>query len=157
MGMSRTQTTDFAKTLQYGAMAGAAGGVAEILWIALYSAITGTDAAGVAQGVTAAFGLSGIVPESSVTLGLAIHMLLAIGLGLALGFAWRVLASRSRAELNTYALIVAALAGVWAVNFFILLPALSPGFVHLVPYPVSLLSKLLFGLAAAETFRRANA
>ena len=48
----------------------------------------------------------------------------------------------------------AALAAVWAINFFVILPVLSPAFVHLVPYSVSLMSKLLFGFAAAETLRR---
>jgi hypothetical protein len=51
----------------------------------------------------------------------------------------------------------AALAIVWGFNFFVLLPLISPDFVHLVPYPVSLASKLLFGLAAAEVLRRAPA
>jgi hypothetical protein len=33
------------------------------------------------------------------------------------------------------------------------LPLIGPDFVPLVPYPVSLLSKLLFGLAAAAVLR----
>jgi hypothetical protein len=37
---------------------------------------------------------------------------------------------------------------------FVVLPAVSPTLVNLVPYSVSLISKLLFGLAAAETLRR---
>jgi hypothetical protein len=37
---------------------------------------------------------------------------------------------------------------------FVVLPAVSPTFVNLMPYSVSLISKLLFGLAAAETLRR---
>ena len=53
--------------------------------------------------------------------------------------------------------MLATLVGVWAVNFFVLLPGISPAFVHLVPYPVSLMSKVLFGLAAAEAFRRQDA
>ncbi len=40
------------------------------------------------------------------------------------------------------------------MNFFVVLPAVSPTFVNLVPYSVSLISKLLFGLAAAEILRR---
>ena len=38
------------------------------------------------------------------------------------------------------------LALVWAVNFFIILPWLNPAFVTLMPYSVSLASKLLFGV-----------
>ena len=46
--------------------------------------------------------------------------------------------------------MLAALVSVWAVNFFVVLPTISPAFVHLAPYSVSLMSKVLFGLAAAE-------
>jgi hypothetical protein len=35
----------------------------------------------------------------------------------------------------------------------VVLPLVSPGFVHLVPHAVSLTSKLLFGVAAAEIVR----
>jgi hypothetical protein len=34
-----------------------------------------------------------------------------------------------------------------------ILPIVNPAFVHVVPYAVSLTSKLLFGVAAATTFR----
>jgi len=51
------------------------------------------------------------------------------------------------------AFMLAALAGVWAVNFFVVLPIVSPSFVHIVPYAVSLTSKLLFGVAAVEIVR----
>jgi hypothetical protein len=43
---------------------------------------------------------------------------------------------------------------VWAVNFFVVLPQVNPAFVHLPPYGVTLISKLLFGLAAARVFAR---
>ena len=38
------------------------------------------------------------------------------------------------------------LALVWTLNFFIILPWLNPAFVTLMPYSVSLASKLLFGV-----------
>ena len=43
------------------------------------------------------------------------------------------------------------------MNFFVVLPVVEPSFVHLLPYSVSLVSKLLFGVAAAETLRRGAA
>jgi hypothetical protein len=49
--------------------------------------------------------------------------------------------------------MLAALFCVWAINFFVVLPLVSPSFLDMVSYPASLMSKLLFGLAAAETFR----
>jgi hypothetical protein len=48
---------------------------------------------------------------------------------------------------------LAALAGVWATNFFVVLPIVGAAFIHLVPYAISLSSKLLFGAAAAEVVR----
>jgi hypothetical protein len=44
---------------------------------------------------------------------------------------------------------VMALILVWALNFFIILPGLNASFVTLMPYTVTLFSKILFGLAMA--------
>ncbi|HLD13557.1 MAG TPA: hypothetical protein VJB18_02450 [Burkholderiales bacterium] len=44
-----------------------------------------------------------------------------------------------------------ALAAVWAVNFLVILPVVHPAFVYLLPYPVTLLSKLFFGLAMGRS------
>lgn len=136
-----------------GVLAGAAGGLAEMVWVSAYAALTGGDAAVLARGVTTASGLTALLPATSVAAGIGIHMLLAVALGLALAGLWQSLSSRVHAN-GLYAGTLAILAGVWATNFFVLLPAISPEFVHLVPYSVSLMSKLLFGLAAAEVFRR---
>ena len=48
--------------------------------------------------------------------------------------------------------VVSMLLGVWAVNFFVILPTISPAFVALVPFGASLVSKVLFGSAAASVF-----
>ena len=124
------------------AAAGAAGGAAEVVWIGLAAAVLGVDGARVAQEVTTT-----VLPASQVTgeawLGLGIHFLLS--LALAAAFA-PVLAGRLRGA----ALVAAATGGlgvVWAFNFFVLLPALNPAFTALLPLPVTLASKLLFGLA----------
>jgi len=50
--------------------------------------------------------------------------------------------------------MLAALFYVWAINFFVVLPFVSPAFTSIVPYAVSLASKLLFAVAAAEVVRR---
>jgi hypothetical protein len=117
-------------TIKYGILAGVAGGLAEVAWVSLYAAVTGGNAAALARGVTTA-----------------------VMLGIALAFLWQALA-RTHGTGSLYAVALASLAGVWALNFFVVLPAISTAFVLLVPYSVSLLSKLLFGLAAAETLRR---
>lgn len=44
---------------------------------------------------------------------------------------------------------VAALSGVWGINFFVVLPTLNPVFITLMPYGITLISKMLFGIAMA--------
>jgi len=143
--------------VRYGVLAGIAGGFAEILWIAGYGALTGTDSAEVARGVTtivgAAFPVTLMITQP-VASGIAIHMIIAVGLGIALVFFWHALAERRFAAVDPYSFMFAALAIVWGINFFVVLPQIGPSFTELVPYPVSLMSKLLFGLAAAAVLKR---
>lgn len=136
------------ETFRLGAIAGAAGGLAEVAWVALYAGVTGDDASVLAKGVTTAVGVNALLPNSTVATGVAIHMTLAIMLGIALAFTWRALAANRANPVAPYALAMMVLIVVWAVNFFVILPIVSPSFIHLVPYAVSLTSKLLFGLAA---------
>jgi hypothetical protein len=144
-------------TIRRGMLAGAAGGLAEIAWVAVYAAGTGGDATELARGVTTTAGLNTVFQGEPVIMGLSIHMTLAVLLGIALAFAWRAVAARYPAYVSPFPFTLAALAGVWMINFFVILPLLSPAFAHLLPYGVSLMSKLLFGLAAAETLRRQDA
>jgi hypothetical protein len=132
-----------------GVAAGAAGGIVEIIWIFAYASATHGDAASLARGVTTATGLNLLLQGSSATFGIAIHMMLAVTLGIVLAFLWTALSRRWPKQLNPYAVMPVALAGVWAINFLIVLPLLDANFVQIVPYPVSLISKLLFGFAAA--------
>jgi hypothetical protein len=141
------------ETIKYGILAGTAGGLAEIAWVSLYAALTDGNAATLARGVTTAAGVSALLPAAPVSMGIAVHMLLAVMLGVVLAGLWQTVA-RSHSVRSLYIVAFAALAAVWATNFFVVLPVISPAFVHLVPYSVSLVSKLLFALAAAETLRR---
>jgi hypothetical protein len=138
--------------IRTGIVAGAAGGLAEIAWVTLYAGMTGADPGVLARGVTAAAGVTALLPASAVALGIGMHMALAVTLGVMLTLSWRALAA-NRGLANPYPFMLAALAGVWALNFFVVLPVVSPAFVHIVPYAVSLTSKLLFGVAAAEIVR----
>jgi len=151
------RSTDHLATMRYGALAGLAGGLAEIAWVTLYAGLTGGNVTVVARSVTIAAGLSRLLPGISATLGVVLHMALAVGLGIALAFAWRAFSSRRSETASPFAFVVAALAGVWALNFLVVLPIVSPAFIHLMPYSVSLISKMAFGLAAAEVFRRQDA
>ncbi len=148
-----TTTRRFA-ILSQGVDAGAAGGVAEIVWVTLFAGVTGGNPAVLARGVTTAAGVSALLPASSIALGVAVHMMLAVSLGIALCSAWSALRDCRPGLTDPYPFMLAALAGVWAINFFVVLPIVSRAFVHMVPYAVSLTSKLLFGVAAAEALRR---
>ncbi len=141
------------ETVSSGIIAGAAGGLAEIAWVTLYAGATGGNAAALARGVTSAAGVSALLPQSPAALGVAVHMMLAVALGITLACAWRALRAHNMALGGPYPFMLAALAGVWAANFFVILPIVSPAFVHMVPYAVSLTSKLLFGLAAAASLQ----
>ncbi len=147
------------ETCLIGALAGTAGGIVEILWIGFYGAVSGNDTIELARSIVTVIGA--IVPLSPflstpVASGLAIHMFAAVALGIALAFAWRALALRNIVGGNEYRFLPAALAIIWAFNFFVLLPLISPyfgglhqNFTEIIPYSVSLSSKILFGLAVA--------
>jgi hypothetical protein len=153
--MAGHRSSDRADVIRWGVIAGAAGGLAEMLWVSLYASVTGLDAAIVARGVTTAVGAQALVPNAPAAAGIAIHMALAVTLGIALASMWQVLPEGWRKAHLIFG--AAALTCVWATNFFVVLPIVSPDFVHVVPYSVSLASKLLFGLAAAHVLHRCTA
>lgn len=131
------------RVLAVGALAGVAGGIAEVAWIWMYAAGTGADAAAVARGVTDTIGIGALPPVAG---GVAIHMALAAILGMAVAVAVEPLRLHGA---RLYGAMMWVLAAVWAVNFMIVLPLVNPQFVEVVPMAVSFVSKLLFGVAAA--------
>lgn len=136
-----------------GVLAGLAGGLAEVIWIWTYASLTNTDAGLVARGVATAVRFNqNVFPVVS---GIAIHMGLASVLGVAVALALRPVAGLLNG-LGLYAAVSAALLIVWAVNFLVVLPLVSPQFIDVVPYAVSLISKVLFGITAAAIFQFAQ-
>ncbi len=136
-----------------GVLAGLAGGSAEVVWIALYGRVSDGQAAAVARGVTYSFFPDLGVQWLAVPLGVAIHMGLAILVGLAVAILLRSRFPRMRATAIEPVAVIGMLVAVWAMNFFVVLPMINPAFVSLVPYWVSLISKVLFGIAAALTMQ----
>jgi len=130
-------------------LAGLCGGLAEMGWIALYSSASSTSAVGVAREITATmFATAAYAPWAPLA-GIGIHLALSAVLGLAFLLA---LLGFSRAAPTGPAVWIAAvitLTCIWAVNFFWVLPALNPAFVTLMPYAVTLASKMLFAIAMA--------
>lgn len=139
-----------------GLLAGIMGGLAEVAWIVLYQQAGGTAAAAVARGVTFS-----VIPAladgpASVLLGFVIHMAIAAVLGVAIALLIRSRLPRIAGTVWEPALIVAILVAIWAMNFFVVLPLVNPAFVTIVPYGVSLVSKTLFGFAAAAVLTYAD-
>lgn len=137
--------------------AGAAGGVAEMLWVAAYGAAAPASGIEVARQVAATALPAAAGLAFAPVIGVAIHMVLSIALGVALA---KFLLSGLLPRYGSSALIpaaLAALAGVWAINFFVVLPILNPGFVTLMPLAATFASKLLFGATMGWTLRRAFA
>ncbi len=135
-------------------LTGIAGGMAEIIWLAVYSMWQGTDGWQVARGVTAALVPTLETASVAVPFGIAIHMLLSILLAAVLLPLFALLWRRYHGAGITLVVALAALALVWVTNFFILLPVVAPAFLLLLPTPVTLMSKLLFGFAMALVLLR---
>jgi len=132
-------------------MAGLAGGVAEIAWVLAYGALAPVSAADVAREVTASVLPGAASAPGAVALGIGIHLALSI----ALAFAFiALLQNFLQDEAHTVAIAICALAGVWAVNFLVVLPLVNPRFVTLMPYAATFLSKALFGAAMGAVLAR---
>ena len=137
-------------------LAGFCGGIAEVVWVALYGAVTGLNGAEVARQVTATVLPAAADSAWAPSLGVAIHFVLSIGL--AVGFGWLVWQPVARAPSRVAGMLIgiAVLCLIWAMNFLIVLPVLNPDFVALMPSVVTLLSKVLFGVAMVGTLQAAR-
>ena len=132
------------------ALAGLAGGMAEVVFVAAWCAVSPLAGAAVLGGITASVFPAWAGAPFAPALGMLIHFTLSVALALAFGLALsRVLATRGARALMTASVL--ALAAIWTFNFFVLLPVLNPAFAALMPYPVTLASKLLFGAAMGAT------
>jgi len=149
MSSNSTSAPQFQKRLRNGVAIGIAGGLAEIVVVTLYCAVTGASALDVGRHIASAVGLDG----ASAWAGVAIHLALAAALGIAIMFAWNPANGNPARAAPLYASMLLVLAAVWAINFFMVLPMLSPDFVTLLPLPVTLASKLMFGWTAAFALR----
>lgn len=141
-------------TFVTGAAAGLAGGVAEVLWVMVYAAASAVQTGAVARGVAAAMLPPSVaLGAAGIELGVVIHLLLSVTLGVALLLLLRGLAQFVNVAPSEFAALPGLLAIVWAINFFVVLPSLAPSFPLLMPYAATLTSKLLFGVAAAWVAR----
>jgi len=132
-------------------LAGLAGALAEVVWVALFCGVTAQGGFDVLRQIAASFTPAIADSAWAPAIGLAEHF--ALGVLVAYGFAlvlWRPFARR-RGAAATLGVALLALGAIWTINFFVLLPVVNPHFVRLLPYAVTFLSKLLFGIALAAT------
>lgn len=127
--------------------AGLAGGLAEVAWVSLYGFVERASTFEVAREITAT-----VIPAAShlavaPALGILIHFTLSLLLATVFGVAIWAPRARRFGRIGIMASSVIALAAVWAINFFLVLPAWNPAFVTLLPLGVTLASKALFGIS----------
>jgi hypothetical protein len=133
------------------ALAGLAGGLAEVIWVALYCSLAPLSGTQVLRQITASFFHASAGTEFAPMLGLALHLALSVLVACAFGWlVWRTFARRG-GPVMTLAASLVSLGAIWTFNFFVLLPVVNPEFVGLMPYAVTLTSKLLFGIAMGAT------
>lgn len=129
--------------------AGLCGGLAEMGWITLYSSASTISAVGVAREITATiFATAAYAPWAPLA-GIGIHLALSAVLGLTFLFALLGFSRTAPTGPAVWIASVIALTCIWAINFFWVLPVLNPAFVTLMPYAVTLASKMLFAIAMA--------
>jgi hypothetical protein len=152
--MARTSQPSIARRAV--ALAGLAGALAEVVWVAIYCSLTPLKGSVVLRQITASFFPASPDAVWAPALGLAIH--LALGLAVAYAFAlvvWHPDTRRLGKHTTTVAAVL-VLAAVWCVNFLFVLPVVNASFVALMPASVTFASKLLFGMAMAATLNSAT-
>lgn len=137
-------------------LAGLCGGLAEILWVQLYSLLAGQSSVVVAREVTASFSSSLAQTAAAPEIGVLIHLVLSVFVALIYArLVWLPFTQR-RGPGVSLAVASGVLACIWVINFLLLLPLVNATFISLLPYSVTLGSKLLFGAAMAEVFQLAQ-
>ncbi len=130
-------------------LAGLAGGLAEVLWVMVWSAVTPLQATTVATEVTRT--VFPVMAETSAAaeIGLIIHLAISLAIGVLFMWSFGKYLAQNYGGTGILAGSVALLTLIWTVNFLVVLPVLNPVFVTLMPSAVTLGSKTLFGLAMA--------
>lgn len=133
-----------------GVWVGLAGGVAEVVFMTVYGILTGMSGVNLLNLITYTF-FSGTFSfgHLGAVSGLVIHLLLSAVIGIFFGaFMYAVHHGEKGVSYSRVAVSgIAALIGIWAFNFFVLLPHINPQFVSYVPLTAAFFSKLMFGIS----------
>jgi hypothetical protein len=133
------------------ALAGIAGAMAEVIWVALLCTLTPLSGEEILRQITASVFPAVVASAWAPALGLLIHVVLGVAVAYAFGvLIWQTFSRRMGAG-TTLGTAVLALAAIWAFNFFVLLPVVNAEFIDLMPYAATFVSKALFGIAMAAT------
>ncbi len=143
--MRSNRDAGFATTVLY---AGLAGGLAEIVWIEMFSSLTDRSGSEIARQVAATVSPSVAGSGFAAAAGVAVHFVLSLLVAFCFAAAVWPFVKRHGALASTAA-AATILAAIWAFNFLVLLPAVNPGFATLLPCAATLTSKVLFGTAMA--------
>lgn len=128
-------------------IAGTLGGLAEVIWISLYSLMTSTQLSDIGRAVSATVYPPSIEFYLAPGLGLLIHMVLSVLLAFGFGsLLWPIIERAFHSRATAMIASIVTLAVVWKINFFLLLPVWNPEFIALLPMTVTFTSKILFGL-----------
>ncbi len=129
-------------------VAGFIGGLAEVVWIGLYSFTVNMPMSDVGRAIAATVYPASAELYLAPVLGLVIHMVLSVLLAFGFGsLIWPMVERMFHNKTTTMVASIATLAIVWKINFFLLLPVWNPEFVSILPLTVTFASKILFGLA----------
>jgi hypothetical protein len=93
-----------------------------------------------------------MVGLTAVLTGLLINYVLALLIAAVAVFAYLRTFAGDIDEPAIFATSIAALVAIWAANFFVVLPVVNPDFVTLMPYTVTLISKIGFGITMGWIF-----
>lgn len=134
------------------ALAGFAGGLAEVVWVFLYGLVTSNATLVVAYEITHSIAPALAMTPYAPLFGFITHFALAAII--ATGFTYTIWQPylRHKSTLAILSTALLTLASIWAINFLLVLPNLNPTFINLMPYSITLASKLLFGLVMAWVF-----
>ena len=128
-------------------IAGFMGGLAEVVWICLYSFTANMPLSDIGRAITTTVYPHSMEFALAPVLGLVIHMILSILLAFGFGaLLWPLVERIFHNKAAVMITSIASLAVVWKVNFFLLLPIWNPEFINLLPFTVTFASKILFGL-----------
>lgn len=142
------------QALRWYLLAGLCGGLAEVVWVSVYSAITSTSLSTIGRGISSTVWSSTANIPGAEYLGLIIHLVLSLLLALGFGGALHFYLLRRINRSITVFTAVLMLALVWKINFYMILPMWNPEFIHLLPLSVTLFSKLLFGMSMGWVLAR---